>query len=118
MDTDWLENLKVGDKVILVSTHPTYIYSVVKITNITPTGRIKVEGEERYFIRGFCKGSHKWDTGKFLKENTPAAYHKYIRGPQILSYLKEYNWNKLTPDQRAEIYSRINEMEEGEVNEK
>lgn len=113
MDTDWLKKLKVGDKVI-VNNCPGRLgnsYEESEVEKITPTGRIKVKGEDKYFINGHIKGVSKWASGSYLREYTPESYKKYIQAPDIISVLRNYKWTNLTPDQLIEIHNKIKQME-------
>ena len=111
-DTDWLEKLKVGDKVIVsFSAMRGSTYKETEIEKITPTGKIRVKGEDRYFINGYLKGRSKWDSGQVLREYTPENYRKYIQAPSVVNFLENYKWTNLTPDQLIEIHDKIKQME-------
>ena len=64
MSDEWLDNLKVGDKVFVEQ-------ELHRVEKITPTRQIKVDGIERRFIKGTLKGAMQWDTSIFLREWTP-----------------------------------------------
>ncbi len=49
MNDEWLDNLKVGDKVFVEQ-------KLHRVEKITPTRQIKVDGIERRFIKGTLKG--------------------------------------------------------------
>jgi len=117
MNTEWIDNLKSGDEVIVdgggALTHP----HVAVVDKITPAGFIKV-GSTLYKQDGFERGTG-WFLG-YISEATPEAVKQlleaktvykaqsmmkntntitYEQAVKILAVLESNEWNKNTPRQ-------------------
>jgi len=108
----WLENLKAGDKIIVTSR---YYQTITTVEKITPTGRIKIDGE--YFGKdGYAIGrGDTWYGRSHLKEATPEAVEK-IRQNNIIDKAIEATRNirkeKLTYEQASKILAALGQTEE------
>jgi len=73
--TDWLLNLKVGDKVI--KTHGRNNEEICTIINVTPTGRMTVvtssEQEYQFDPRGSMIKEGKWNSCWLMEATTEAV---------------------------------------------
>lgn len=75
---NWLENLKEGDLVIV---HTRMTDRVRKVEKITPTGKIRVDGE--LYAKNGTRGNDLWSVS-ILMEATPEAIEK-IRNKSLIA---------------------------------
>jgi hypothetical protein len=67
VNTEWLKDLKVGDRVLIRSRTG---YRTDTVEKITPTGQIKIKSSDYKFKNGEQLGRGKWDYGTYLEQWT------------------------------------------------
>ena len=129
MNTEWIDNLKAGDDVIISNR---YIQSVGTVEKITPAGKIKVNGL-MFRKDGSQVSSDRWCLTRLL-EATPEAVRKisedkairkalnaahdlkditYEQAVKILAVLESNEWNKntthqFTDDEAQDLFGKEN----------
>lgn len=107
--SDWLRNLKVGDKVIVSYRTGTVVSTVEKIT---PAGNIKVNGT-LYKSNGMERGGDMWNMSH-LCEATPKAMEKLINDNIIRKAIKLMrNTSNITLEQAKSIITLLDTTEKG-----
>jgi len=105
---DWLEKLKVGDKVILSSNYSDSVVSVTRLTKtliITDSGRFS-KGD------GWLHGGSTWSMCKLLKANKEAIKEIGLQCQKrkIISTLQCFNFNQLDLSVLQKINNLIQEQ--------
>lgn len=95
----WIENLKVGDTVIVTSL---YGEAVKKVTRITPSGLIDVEGYGLFNKYGRERGGDTWSR-HYLTEPTPEAIQKIREEATIRKAQNLIKKTKINYDQAVKI---------------
>lgn len=101
----WLRDLKVGDKVFIITRYSKYIKTVTKIT---PTGKIKI-GESTYNSGGRFATSDVWNTD-FLSEWTQEKedeFKKELHFTKMCKSLSDLKWNSRDYDLVQKIYEMV-----------
>jgi hypothetical protein len=103
-EKDWLDDLKVGDKVCYHSRYRGYEFET--IDKITPTKQIKTK---RYtFKNGYCR-LDSWD-GLHLEPITQKILDT-VRAKKLLGEIKELRLEKLSLEQLERVYAIIHELD-------
>lgn len=92
MDSDFLQSIKVGDKVAV--SHNGDVYSLVLIHRITKTQFITRTGVKYRRDTGERIGSDRWSRS-FLVEATEEVLNK-IRHRALSQRLKDFDWSTLS----------------------
>lgn len=104
----WLRELKVGDKVIVVTD---YNKSVKIVDKITPTGRIKI-GNTTFDHNGYEIGSGwRRDILREWTQEGENELNKQEKRVKMYQYLRNYDWKKCQYDLLESIYNQINNEE-------
>ena len=102
VDTDFLNSLKVGDKVaVSKSGHATKTrYYIGTVTKITKTRQIEIDGTEPKFKDGRAKYS-EW-TSKYLYPLTEELKNE-IHRDNLISKFQNMEWEKVSDDKLKAI---------------
>jgi len=106
----WLDELKVGDKIIVVSSYcGTKDTAIRKVERITPSRQMVISGyAETKFKNGSKMGeSGSWGTHTYLIEWSQEQENKIRidkRCGIILHHLSSFKYDKLTIEDREEIF--------------
>ena len=112
---NWIENLKVGDQVIVHTNMGRVIRTVEKIT---PAGNIKLNNGTLFNKDGTERGRSTWNT-TYLGEATPEVVKEIKEKHFIIcvkKQLKEFLKKDLTIEQARALFQLIKETEEIEKN--
>lgn len=99
-ENNWLENLKVGDRVVIRGRYNSYIHKVSKITKTI----IEIEkGNKFKKINGFLIGGGVWNTDH-IEELTPEI-EKEFKINQYIKKLNDFEFKALNESTLITIYN-------------
>ena len=114
MGIEWLKQLKVGDRVIVVEYHrfttPQYKYRSETVERITPTGQLKISNCTANFKDGTMLGS----TGQYATSGTYLEQHEPHRVAEInamnhrhrmLKRIRDVSWSTIENNKLERIIS-------------
>lgn len=108
-NTDWLKELKAGDKVIVSNRYGSTVMDVEKVT----ATQIVVKDGRRWRKDGRLVGRGTWDTDS-LKEATPeavAVVESYLRREKLIGIMETRDWRKIPLDKLERIAAILNESD-------
>lgn len=102
--SEWLKNLKVGDKVAIDRGRGTWSsrYEVGTVTKITPTGQVQINNKEPKFRNGYVSSGNKWDLGVSIHELTDEIKEQIFRD-KMTAKLENMKFKELSTEQLREI---------------
>lgn len=113
---NWLNGLKVGDKVAYYRSHYGDVsYSIEKIEKITPTRQIKLDGYMTKFKNGEMIDTSVWKTTTNKIVPITDEVREYIEKRRISAYLNKVDFDKLSLPQLREINKTIQNFGKTEV---
>ena len=120
MDRDeyqnWLNCLKVGDKVAYYRSHYGDVdYSIVKIEKITPTRQIKLDGYMTKFKNGEMIDTSAWKTSTNKIVPITDEVREYIERTRLSAFIKKVDFDKLGLQQLREINKIIQDFNKSGV---
>lgn len=114
METDWLRKLKPGDEVAYAyGSYHDQDYIIKKVINVTPTGRVTLEGGSKFNNRGIHRSSDRFGASQKLIPVTNKLRHiinaKRIR-QNCLNYLHTCKFEDYATNQLVIIVKNLKKM--------
>lgn len=108
MSDEWLKSLKVGDRVIAYEN--SFYHDIIRITRVekvTPTGQIKIVGEDAKFKDGRMIGRRSFQLRECTPEAEQAALNT-IKRRKAVSFLSHVQWREQPDNKLFAVYDIIN----------
>jgi hypothetical protein len=109
MSKEWIENLKVGDKVIEVNSRQYTPDSIDTVERLTKTMIVLEKACGRFNRRGFEVGDTTWG-GSHLVEATPeriVILQEEIKKRLLVNRLGSLDWTKLPTDHLQRVWEVV-----------